>query len=299
VNLLKRLIKSAFGDERYFNARLERQFDRDQSRQLPTLFVHQMGKVGSSSIINSLKACGLDSDWRIYQTHFLTPDGLAFVESLELEKYGDWSAFPQETKRKIQADRSISNHWYAGDFAGRIVKIITLVRDPVATNLSGFFYNFFTLWPEELLDKCQQRSPGWQAELLDNFLANYPHDVPATWFDLEMKALFGIDVFKHRFDCRQGYQLYETTEHQLLLLRLESMDRELVEVIREYVGLSNLEVVRSNTARDKWYSDLYSEFKKDLILPPTYLNRMYDTAYARQFYTSEEIQRFQLKWHKS
>ena len=118
------------------------------------------------------------------------------------------------------------------------------------------------------------------------------------WFDLEMKAVFGVDVFASEFDKELGYQVYESQTFPLLLLRLENMNESVAEVICDFLDLDSFVLERSNTAQDKWYADLYTRFKADVLVPSSYLDQMYATAFVRHFYTAAEIAGFRKKWEK-
>ena len=175
--MIEKLLKSVIGDERIAQFKFERRFLADQRENRPVLFVHQMGKVGSTSIVKSLKSDDAAVPWRIYQTHFLSAEGTALVEDLEIKAYDGWSNLPRRAKHFLVSSREISRHIAEGDFSRRDCKVISLVRDPVSTNLSGFFHNHHW-WPNDLAARCRTGAEGWENDLLDHFLDNYPHYVP-------------------------------------------------------------------------------------------------------------------------
>lgn len=49
----------------------------------------------------------------------------------------------------------------------------------------------------------------------------FPHDSLLTWFDNEMKAVVGIDVFQQNFPKDQGFNVNQIDAKRLLLIRLE------------------------------------------------------------------------------
>ena len=296
--MIKKLLRLLISDERLAQARFERIFLSDNRVGWPVLFVHQMGKVGSTTLVRSIKELDTLPTWRIYQTHFLSPEGRALVEGLEAKAHGGKSNLPEATKIAHAKNQAISKHLYQGDFANRrAVKVISLVRDPVATNLSGFFHNTHW-WPEDLIARSRAYTPGWETELLDYFLSSYPHDVPADWFDMEMKAVFGIDVFAQDFDQQAGYQLYDSQAYPLLLLRLENMNESMAAVVSNFLGLETLVFGRSNSASDKWYAELYRKFMETVTLPETYLDRVYGAQPVNHFYSTSEIAKFRERWEK-
>ena len=104
------------------------------------LFIYQMGSVGSRTILNSLRASGFNG--LIYHNHFLTEDGLDSLQELEKEAYGDWSKYPANIKRHILQSRFVMRQIRDGYLKGRKLKVVTLVREPVARNISRFFQGY-------------------------------------------------------------------------------------------------------------------------------------------------------------
>lgn len=296
--MIKKALKSAISAERIAQYRIERTLLTDRRKNREILFVHQMGKVGSSTLVKSLKHVEDASRLRIHYTHFLSPEGLALYEQLETSAVGGWAKLPGRKKRILTKSRILSNHLYAGEFADRSCKLISLVRDPVATNLSGFFYNNHW-WPEDLVAHCRSERQGWQQALLETFLSGYPHQVPEVWFDWELKGVFGIDIFTTLFDQSAGYQIYQAANYPLLLIRLENLQELTVETISGFLGLKSFKLKRSNVAGEKWYGDLYRKFKASVELPPSYLDQMYGGRAVRHFYSPVEIERFRAKWENA
>lgn len=292
--MLRRIAERIIGEENYYRMRFERHFAQDQRRNMPVLFVHQMGKVGSTTIVKSLRAQGFDQQWRIYQTHFLSPEGLQFVEDAEVAGYGGWEHIPPRTKSILVSSRGISKHWYMGDFDARDIKLLSLVRDPVATNLSGFFHNY-RWWPATLRQHCEARIAGWQRYLFDYFLEAYSHEVPLVWFNQEMRNVFGVDVLAQPFDKEAGFQLY-SEPYDLIVVKLESLRGDALRSIGKFLHLEDFRLIRSNSATDKWYADLYSEFKDANVVTSEYVDSLYASDFMRHFYTAGEIEASRMNW---
>ncbi|NEP62510.1 MAG: sulfotransferase family 2 domain-containing protein, partial [Symploca sp. SIO2G7] len=146
--------------------------------------IFQMGKVGSSSIYESLKAAQLEIP--IYHAHVLTSDRLKATEELARTHWQPcrnpihlWHSF-------ILSDELRKRHQQKW-------KVITLVRDPIARNVSAFFETL------HLLEKSNQQklmTSNDGQDLTQLFLSKfYAHDAPINWFDDELKPVFEIDVF--------------------------------------------------------------------------------------------------------
>ncbi len=289
-----RLIR-LLGEERVYTARARRGIRAAQQEGLDFLFIHQMGKVGSTAVVRSLQAAGYDQQARIIQTHFLTPQGRELVENLEMDGQGGWDNLTQRTKIFLIFSRVVGQMLQDGYLQHHKSKVITLVRDPIATNLSGFFHNYLW-WPQDLQDRSRPKSSGYLQELNQRFLQVYPHDVPLTWFDMEMEPLFGIDVFAAEFPRERGYKIYHGPLADLLVLKLEKLRDCANDAFTQFLNLDDFELVRANEAEDKWYADLYQDFKQHVTLPQSYADRLYHSRYMEHFYTEAETAAFREKW---
>ncbi len=171
----------------------------EAAKQRDPIIVYQMGKVGSSSLYATLKS--VVPDRMIYHVHNLTNEG---IEAINYRSTSRMRAFPgpgywqaRHLYRKITA-RSNQQRWH----------LITLTRDPVARNLSGFFQSL-PLWSTTASRRFSngERQSLFE-ELLDIFLQQYPHDYAHRWFDFELKKVFDIDIYESTFHKDSGYNIY-------------------------------------------------------------------------------------------
>ncbi len=254
------------------------------------LLVYQMGKVGSTAVTRSLRAAGFES--RIYKLHFLTREGMARAE--------------RQYRRNWTGGRRALHLWesqYLYDVVrrprpGKQWRIVTLVRDPVARNVSAFFQTF----------DLEASYGGGQVggaraadveKLTDAFLNQFEwHDEPLTWLDNELGSVFGVDVYASPFPHGRGHETYENESARVLLLRLEDLRETAPRAFAEWLGLESFVPVESNVGGAKHYSDAYREFADGVKLPQSYLDRMYESRYARHFYSHEEIEAFRARWER-
>lgn len=177
---------------------------------------------------------------------------------------------------------------------GQSWKVISLVRDPIAINVSGFFQII-----DHYLPNFGQRYRAGSVKIDDAirvFLDEFDHEEPLTWFDVELKATLGIDVFGSPFPKSKGYEIYRKEHIEFMVLRLEDIDQRAGEAFKHFLDIENLKLVRSNVADDKSYNTAYREFKDAIKLPRSYLEMMYESRHVRHFYTDEEILGFRTKW---
>ncbi len=248
--------------------------------------IHQMGKVGSKTIESSLAALELGAP--LCHCHLL--NGLDRIEENTRRTRSD----PRETLAQIQHGRRLVKTILGTPYIR--CRVISLVRDPVARNISAFFQNLTEFLP----DVFRRYADGELTveELHEVFLNHYDHDIPLAWFGRQLQPVFGIDVFASEFPKERGYAVYAAENVSLLVIKLEMLDECAADAMRDYLGLQDFVLKHANVAEDKEYKDIYKAFLRSIVLPDDYLNRMYESALARHFYTDAELQQFRARWSK-
>jgi len=254
--------------------------------KLNPIVIYQMGKVGSSSFEKTFYELKLTRP--VMKAHVLYREHMEFLrEELGItarEYYARHRVEPRSRYllREIQKARVNGR----GDW-----RFITMVRNPVAQNLSSFFQLLDVIFPD--LHVRLRAGTLNLDQLREQFIQRYPADCFYNrWFDREMKASVGIDVLEAPFDPSKGYATYEQGCFNLLLLRLESMRDCASEAILEYLGIDDFALSETNRGDDKEYAELYKLFREEVVLPADYLDSMYGGRLARRFYTAQELEQF-------
>lgn len=254
------------------------------------LLVYQMGKVGSTSVVRSLKA--LDLGMPVYHVHDLTRDTLDRDEKLYKREFAISGLQPRHLWESQYLLRQIESR-------GRRCrwKVVTLVRDPIARNISGFFQTLQSEFGFDYEKAESMRDDDVVEEVIGIFLDRVTwHDYPLTWFDVELKSVFGIDVFASEFPVAKGYKTYEGENADALVLRLENLSDVASEAFREFLEIDGFTLIKGNISSEKGYYALYRKFLDDIVLPESYIDRMYGSKYAQHFYSEEEIRAFRARW---
>ncbi len=270
------------------------------------ILIYQMGKVGSSSIRNSLFRCQDPRTRLVLMSHEYFPIRNRDPDLIAIEpEYRDMLAREIAHEQHVYQQRSLRNRmgrrfrekFYAEMIyrsyvqTKRRLKVITLVREPVANNISMFYQVLGQyLGPDVEPSACDAD------ELIDVFIEKYMHSRPLTWLDAEVKTHFGIDIFQHPFPIEKGYTTISRANVSLLVLRCELDDLTKAQAIADLIGLDEFEIVRSNVANEKSYASPYAKFKQRIKLPPALLEQMYDSKFARHFYSREERELFRERW---
>jgi len=288
----KAIIES-LSSKNYYSARMYGMLRRQwwYSRDTEALIIYQMGKVGSTSVYRSLKL--IDLGMHVFHVHFLSPEGVSWAENVYKREFSrtnriERHIFDSLYLRKRIDEEEVDKPW----------KVITLVRDPIARNLSSFFQTFNLEFPEFGYEHRVKSMPieDLVAELEALFFEKFYHDRPLTWFDEEMKLVFGVDVFATKFPKVNGYTIYNGPEADVLLFKLEDLNKCASQAFRQFLDVDNFTVFKANEAQDKAYSKVYDQFVERIRIPDSYIDKMYESKYMRHFYSDAEIEKFRAKW---
>jgi hypothetical protein len=236
-----------------------------------------MGKVASSSVYLSLKSiAGIDA----YHVHRLSPSNIEAVRQEHLRR----GASPPDERNGLRIYNDVIKPRKTP------TKIISLVREPISRNISAFFENLqsFEHASNAVVDSIDV--------LIQDFLGRYNHRVPLTWFDDEIRATTGINVYDYGFPHDRGFMILEVAPFSLLVMRHDLNDRRKEEILAEFLELDSFSLQRFNEADDKEYAVAYRDFVKSIKVPAEYADRMLNSTYARHFYNEDELISIRNKW---
>ena len=239
------------------------------------ILVYQFGKVGSTALEKSLPGS--------IHTHML---------------YGNSPCHVHLAQRR-QGIKKI--YGFFGDFIKRLaisrrdeIKIVTIVREPVARNVSMFFQDLsHWIYHYVGLGNHDNRFTGPEY-LEDVFYKSFDHSYINRWFSDEFQRFTGIDLVSEAFDVDKGYKVIKNGKFNVLVIRYESFSK-LSAAINEFIGV-NIEMDESNIGDDKWYGPLYKEFKRSYAPSSEYMNEMYSYPYVKNYYSDNEIKGFMKKY---
>ncbi|MCG6869224.1 MAG: putative capsular polysaccharide synthesis family protein [Gammaproteobacteria bacterium] len=281
--------------KRYYFSNQEKVY---RSYAEPPLLVYQMGKVGSSTAVATLKTVNLDAP--IYHVHFLSPD---LVQKYEEKRRPYLRTHKVGALQHIWQYQFIRRHLQEPGRTGKW-RVISLVRDPVARNLATFFEHIEVLsedgdcwdlksWEYEFETRVCRDD---QVRLIDLFYEKCRHETPLVYFDREFRDVLGFDIFEFEFPVEQGYQISRGDNADFLVIRLEDLNRCAAQAFSEFLGVDGFQLINRNVGDGKEYAEIYDRFKRIIKLPSDYLDRMYDSKFSRHFYTEVEIAEFRKRW---
>ena len=302
--LYKLLKKLSF--RRYYFIDKQLYFLSHKTKKTP-ICIYTMGKVGSTSIYESLKEAYSGSKiYNVEHLHRLNESYLSKRESY--------------VKKEIYKDRSKSKHLYESlvwkplKFKKNIklrydlVKWITIIREPVKRNISVFFQ---WLDFEEKNDSFVFKSRNHQfpflietpkediSELIDYFINKFDHGLHLKWLDEELNEVLGVNYLDIEFDHKKDYAIADSYQgnSNLLILKLESLDKTFGDSMNEFLEIQE-KLLSKNEAKNKDLGDVYKVFNDQIKFPKDYLDKLYSSNYVKKFYSNSEIENFYSKWIK-
>ena len=264
------------------------------------LLVLQMGKVGSRSVEAGLKSLQLPMP--IYHPHVLSADR---VRQLESDRRRFFRTRRHAYLARPWTSQFLLNAWQTRK-PDRSWTLVSMTREPIARNVSGFFQN---LQVETTSQKGRYRVRSddydfepMEVDLSDTsklaaaFLDKARHDSALTFFDREVRDIFGIDVLAEGFPLESGYGIYEADRVRLLVMRMEDLNQCAKQAFQAFLGVEDFQLPSANVAADKVYAPLYDAFRQQLSLSPDYVDRLLEARYTRTFYSAGEIQAARERW---
>jgi hypothetical protein len=232
------------------------------------ILVFTMGKVGTESIVRALTK----SEVNVYKAHSLRKD----VLQERIKKARERNTEPRtdlialEFVEKIQptSDR---------------IKMITVVRESVGRNISGFFQ---TLWRHGIEPPFNDIKVE---ALIELFFDKFNHERPDKWFNQEFETQIGLKPFALDFDPSIGHIRISSGKYDILFMQIELGNKILSELISEFVGIK-VDIIHEHKGTDETYGQLYKEFKRTIEFPVGYLANIMKSRVMQSFYSNDQRQ---------
>ena len=233
-----------------------------------------MGKVGSTSIYHSLRS-QLDSH-KVRHVHFLSDYYLNEV-------------LPN-TRHTWNIDHGKSVLEEINSSPRSRIKIITVMREPLAREISNIFQNPQDYTESDLNELSDK-------ELID-LSAQINLDYTLGWFDQEFKSFTNVDILDLESPSKEGFSINSTDKFDILLLRLEDLSAIGEEALKRFTG-QKIKLVLSNKGVDKQSGERYRFFKQHMSFSLDSLRLAYDHPIVKFFYTQKELDEFMSRWKES
>jgi hypothetical protein len=178
--------------------------------------------------------------------------------------------------------------------SGERLDIVTVVRDPVARNMSSFFQVADLQYG---IDLGALEAAGELDEVTRLFLETFDeHDLPLRWLDDELRAATGVDLYESDFDVERGWSIVEGARARVLVLRTDRLADTFAGAVDAFLDRPGIALLQRNVSAEKATGGLYDEFRRQPRLPESYLDQMYSSRFARHFFTDDELADLRRSW---
>jgi len=250
-----------------------------------------MGKVGTRTVAESLRK--------------IVPNPVLVLHHLanDLDE--------QKKEDELAGLSPLPAHWAVGTAVRNILyntksvrcKVISLVRDPIATVLSMYVHTsqHARLQGVDITSEDETIDTEKAIVFLRSQLVT--HDSPKLryiwkWFDHEFNKPLKIDVLGTPFEKTQGYTIYNHGEMiEAMVIRVEDLDEEGPQALAKFLDLSTSVVLsRENVRAEMKNAEAYRYIKRKLYLDRITCEYLYSTPFVQQFYTQKMINGFIDQW---
>jgi hypothetical protein len=254
------------------------------------IMVYQIGKVGSTTVYETIEKA--IKNHPVYHIHSLDPKKINKRYN-QINLYEDYRKdYGWETVKQIFISKYLINQ-LDKILKKKNLKIITIVRDPIAREISSFFeanrlrLELKSMKIEDLIEIF------WKQKNLTNRQGN--------WLNNELNNYLGIDVYSIDFPKDKGHKIVRDNDKriEILLLKLERFEKDLRNSLIEFFGLDEIIIKTRRRTQNTNYFDTYNLFKNSIIFPTEFLEEIYGQPWIRHFYTEEEIEKFKIKWSRN
>ena len=270
------------------------------------VIVYTMRKVGSTTITGTLR----QNNIKTYKHHCLNPkNNYGYQDSLKKANNPIQHWLKDGILFRHQLDRWEKRR-LKNDSKDKC-KVITIVKDPIAINLSDCFTQLVLDFPyliaDEKLESVQDYCDwlvGIIAKSVDTKRTYSDYfqklvDFPSHWFNSELKTVFNVDVFAEKFSRVRGYQIYKGETAEVLLIRTENINERAKEALSEFFHCDIKELANKNLTTEYSTGAIYKSIRDTIKFPENFVNSYYEQSYIKHFYSEEEIRKFKSKWIKN
>jgi hypothetical protein len=209
------------------------------------------------TVVRSL--AGLDGMLAVH-VHALTEPRLRSAEERHRSRWGEEGFFLHDCFWAWSGQ--VLRTRLARDGAASPLPIVTLVRDPIARNVSSFF------------GRGGHRLAATDEELVALFVERFDHDAVLRWFDDDFGPTLGVDVYSTPFPSERGYRIYDAPGARVLVVRTENLRAGGANALQELVGAEVRPLAEANVGAERAGGDVYRRFVATARLPASYVDRM-------------------------
>ena len=243
-------------------------------------------KTASTSVLRALQAAS--GEFTVSRAHHAQPEAL----------------WPGPGTSTISAHGGV-RHRAHGDiimlpflkaFSGE-VRFVSMVRDPIAFNVSNFTYFGRVYWLRH-----HWRTVRWMPaeQLAELFFKTFPHKASSVWWQREFAQTVGYDALAQPFDTELGWAIAGSGRTRSLIMRVDVPDEQKTSLLREFLECPTVPNVRRENLNDsRAPSELGVRIKAAIATRPDYVDSLLDLPSVRHFWNDAQRAKIRATWLKT
>jgi hypothetical protein len=254
--------------------RCERRLQESLERRPNVLMVYSAPKTASTSIAAAIEASDAFTVIKVHhvQSEFFWPG----VGTRLKTAHGGMrhKAIEQRTTQRF-----LEHH--VGE-----IRVVSLVRDPIAFNVSNFTYFGRAYWL-----RTHWRSARWmpEEELARRFFSTFTHEASSVWWQREYAPTMGFDPLAEPFDTDMGWKRRISGRFDTLILRTDLGDQAMTAALRDWLpGVAIADVGRINLNEHQSPPELAQRLRSVVARHPEYVERMLELPAVRHFWSAAQ-----------
>ena len=228
------------------------------------IFVYSAPKVGSTSIVSSLRIFGSD---KVDVIHIHDEEMLNVLAHIQNVTVNELILFNK--------------------YLGKDVYVINVYRSPIERKISTFFEKISSYHFNNEDSKINKYSI---VKVINRFNNIFPYLGLGDHF----MDKYNIN-YPDKFDYTNKYLLVKENDISYIGLRLK--DSDMWGYILSKIFGFNIHAIKDYESDKKVIKDLYREFKMNYKIPKNYLNDIINCKYLNYYYTQEEIFNYYNEWY--
>lgn len=159
------------------------------------------------------------------------------------------------------------------------LKVITVFREPIERHMSSFFQGYgsrplrlkeVNTEYETIIYKysIEQLQNQFLSELYNNSLIGYKESIDSICEELD---IISQDL---NFDSTRQYGFYESELIRIYFIRFDDLVTNFTNHLSTVAGVQ-INQTNVNISKNKWYKDIYAEFKSSIVIPSHIISKVY------------------------
>ncbi len=163
-------------------------------------------------------------------------------------------------------------------------KIISVIKDPISGDVWNMWDNIDLFGVHGTIPDMRKVEEFRYGKEFEN--------IQSEWYEHQMQKLCGLNILNCSFDREKGYQIIESGNIELLLLKAERLD-ELKPVIGDFLGIQDFQIYHTDVCEKKQNRFAYKEYINKFTLSCEKIESIFrEDKFVKHFYTDEECEDF-------